>query len=109
MRYFKIIINWLRAWIWHTNNFSFQFTNDIPEKVAQNKILIIGEPENYWLVILKCPCGCKNIIHLNLLKEARPCWTFLVNKKKISLKPSIWRKTGCKSHFFIKNGKVKWV
>ncbi|SHN32834.1 DUF6527 family protein [Mucilaginibacter sp. OK098] len=109
MKYLKNILARLKIWSGPQRYFRYQFEKDIPETVAPNKIFIIGEPCNQWLSVLKCPCGCGMTINLNLLNEASPCWTFFISRQKISLKPSIWKKTGCKSHFFIKNGKVKWA
>lgn len=48
----------------------------------------------------KCPCGCGDWITLNLLAEANPCWSIILN----TISPSIQRTVGCKCHFFITNG-----
>jgi len=87
---------------------SFRFMKDIPEHLEDNRIYIIGEKKYYWSIIFYCPCGCGEIISLNLLKEARPRWRFSIRWGKISLTPSIWRTVGCKSHFNVKWSKVKW-
>ncbi len=50
-----------------------------------------------------CPCGCKQIISLNLLKGSTPLWKINGN----SITPSINRIVGCKSHFYITKGKYK--
>ena len=26
-----------------------------------------------------CPCGCKRVLHLNLLPDERPCWTLTLH------------------------------
>lgn len=82
---------------------------DLPESIRKRTAYIIGNQENPWLLAFQCPCGCKNIIQLNLLNDVSPSWSYSIKRKKITIWPSIWRKHGCKSHFFLKNGKIRWV
>ncbi len=90
-------------------DFTHCFVEDLPEKINDNIIYIVGENGFYWMLGFNCPCGCKDIIHLSLLQDTSPKWNFKLNKNdSLSISPSIWRKMGCKSHFFIKNSKVKW-
>jgi hypothetical protein len=103
-------------WLWQKIEYFFKpnlkhlFVDDIPILLKPKKIYIIGQTENTWLIIMECPCGCKSNIQLNLLEEFRPCWRFKIDKNKmISIYPSIWRKVGCKSHFWIKSGQIIWV
>ena len=84
------------------------FVQDPPEDFGNKTVYIVGHPGNAWMLSFQCPCGCKNIIQLNLLKEANPRWTFRIIYNKIDIVPSIWRTTGCKSHFIIRRGKVIW-
>jgi hypothetical protein len=86
------------------------FVDDLPNNVNDNSIYVVGERESPWLIAFNCPCGCHNLIQLNLLKEADPCWNYKVDTKmKINISPSIWRNNGCKSHFYVRNGKIHWV
>lgn len=82
---------------------------DLPHIVNEKKIYIVGEKEHKWLAVMICPCGCLEIIQLNLLKEADPCWKIKFHKnRRITLKPSVWRIKGCRSHFRLINGKIEW-
>jgi hypothetical protein len=102
--YQKIINKWLHP------EHKFSFVDDLPEKIKNKTIYIVGSKEHPWLIAFNCPCDCKNLIQLNLLKEADPCWTFRVNKKgKIDILPSVWRTKGCESHFFVRKSKIDWV
>jgi len=57
----------------------------------------------------KCPCGCDTTIFLNLLFDAKPRWKYYITKKgNISISPSVWRKVGCKSHFYIRESRISW-
>jgi hypothetical protein len=86
------------------------YNEELPDALADQTIYLIGQPNAPWLITFKCPCGCNKIIHLNLLKEADPCWSYrITSKKKIHISPSVWRTNGCKSHFFIRGSKIDWV
>ena len=84
--------------------------DELPEKVNDKTIYIIGDLNLPWLLALKCPCGCGSLIQLNLLKDTAPCWSYKITKKrKINIFPSVWRTVGCKSHFVIRNSKIDWA
>ncbi len=71
-------------------------------KAPGDAILILRERPR-WL-LLKCPCGCDDEIPLNLDYRAGPSWRIYKEKNdRITLFPSIWRDTGCLSHFIIRN------
>jgi hypothetical protein len=86
-----------------------EFVGDLPNHICPQTVYIVGENNFYWMAGLLCPCGCQDFIHLNLLKEAKPCWKFKISKGLISISPSVWRTYGCKSHFSISKGKVIWA
>lgn len=93
-----------------SNAFSYSYEVDLPDTIKSKQILIIKDGVEPELLVLKCPCGCNQDIMLNLLKDTKPKWDFdFTSKDEINIYPSIWRNIGCKSHFFIKKGKVDWV
>lgn len=95
---------------WLSPKYRYLFCEDFPDKVKDKVIYIVGEGRFHWVLVFQCPCGCGHTIQLNLLNEADPCWTFQISKKhEISIWPSVWRTTGCKSHFIVQNGKIEWV
>lgn len=54
-----------------------------------------------WL-ILKCPCGCGEEFPINLDSRTGPAWKLYKNRRTgLSLYPSVWRKSECKSHYVI--------
>ena len=90
--------------------YKFAFIGDLPEVIPNKTIFIVVEDKNPDSLVFKCPCGCNTDIYLNLLKDAKPRWNFRITKKnKIKISPSVWRKVGCKSHFFVRNGRSDWV
>lgn len=110
MKILNKIIKWFVG-LFRRPQYKFKVVQDIPEQiVSKNTIYLVGENENYWCVILQCPCGCQDSIHLNLIDKIRPRWKVdLTNKKGVTLSPSINKKKGCKSHFFIREGDVVWA
>lgn len=63
-----------------------------------------GRPR--WL-LLSCPCGCGDEFPINLDPRAGPAWRLYVNSRTgVSLFPSVWRKSGCESHYIIWRNKI---
>lgn len=59
-----------------------------------------------WLIML-CPCGCGDEIPINLDSRTGPAWRLYRDSKRgISLYPSVWRDTGCESHFIVWRGRI---
>ena len=89
--------------------YCFKKVDDIPQNIESKIVYIIGEKGFEWLAVFNCPCGCGDIIQLNLLKEATPSWRFMCHRNgRISVSPSINRIVNCQSHFNIVKGKIKW-
>ncbi|WP_223250722.1 DUF6527 family protein [Rhodanobacter denitrificans] len=82
--------------------------DELPKHLARGRVYVLGTPA--WRVAFLCPCGCKEMVELCLLKQYRPHWTASVdNEGKVSLSPSVWKKVGCRSHYFMRNGQIIWV
>lgn len=60
--------------------------------------------------LFRCPCGCGDVISLPLAAPHDPRWSVYVDQDGFaSLYPSVWRNTGCMSHFIIRSGSVFWA
>jgi hypothetical protein len=82
---------------------------DFPDEVKSGYIYVVGEEGYKWVLAFKCPCGCNDIIQLNLLKETKPSWKIIQHRNgTYSISPSVDRFVNCKSHFTINNGLVSW-
>ena len=54
-----------------------------------------------WL-LMRCPCGCGAELPINLDPRAGKAWRlYKTPKGDVSLYPSVWRDTECRSHFVI--------
>jgi hypothetical protein len=63
--------------------------------------LVINGTKPKWL-LFRCPCGCGELLRINLTPSIRPCWRLRISGNgKLSLYPSIDRESGCYSHFFL--------
>jgi len=94
---------------WFRPNYKVEYSEDVPNHFSKRTIYIVGEKNEPWSLAFECPCGCKKIIQLNTLKEAKPRWKHRIKSgNKIDISPSVWRISGCKSHFFIRKGKIIW-
>jgi len=60
-------------------------------------------------VVMRCPDGCGEAITLNLDPRTDKAWRIYKSKKGLTLFPSVWRDTGCQSHFVVWNDSIYWV
>lgn len=59
------------------------------------------------MLLLACPCGCGEEFPINLDSRAGPAWRLYGNPDKgISVFPSVWRDSGCRSHYVIWRGTI---
>lgn len=110
MNLLKKIVDWFLNWSVNFNwrVYSYRFIQYEPTEVKRGIVYIVKEELMPDALILKCPCGCASDIHLNVLPDARPCWTFRITKSnRISISPSIRRTIGCRCHFYITEGKTE--
>lgn len=83
----------------------------MPFGLDEYVIYLEGKPGDEDLAKLVCPCGCKETITLSLMDNTKNSWRLSFGGwpiKRVSFYPSIWRTKGCRSHFFIKQGRVEW-
>lgn len=82
---------------------------DLPEHINPREIYLIGEGDYLWFVAMLCPCGCGDSVQLNLVSKVRPMWKVIQHDDgTITIEPSVWRKKGCQSHFFVRHGLIVW-
>lgn len=85
------------------------FQTDLPDHPAPATIYLIGEGRNLWVAALVCPCGCGELLQMSLMPHGRPRWKATQHwDGTVSLHPSVWRQKGCRSHFFLRRGRVLW-
>lgn len=112
-------MKWIRsvwAWIslWLTSLFAGRYTvrvvnEDLPPILKRRVLYVVEEDGFEEFAALLCPCRCGEILYLNLLADERPRWKLLRNPSgTATLMPSVWRRKGCMSHFWLRDGHVTW-
>lgn len=82
----------------------------MPTKLPKYDLILLNDDGEDWSVGFLCPCGCGDTIELPLLPNVRPRWDIHVDATHHpTLTPSVWKTNGCKSHFWVRDGKVIWV
>jgi Family of unknown function (DUF6527) len=82
---------------------------ELPDTPKPKTVYLIGENEYLWIAGTVCPCGCGAFLQMALVPEGHPRWTATSHwDGTTSLYPSVWRQKGCRSHFFLRHGKVNW-
>ena len=62
-----------------------------------------------WLILV-CPCGCGAEIPISVDARAGKAWRLFKHKDgALTVYPSVWRDTDCKSHFIIWRDKIRLI
>lgn len=83
--------------------------DSLPRKLPWRDLVLARDADEDWCVGMRCPCGCGRTIELLLIREAAPRWDLSTDASGLpTLKPSVWRQTGCRSHFWVRGGRIDW-
>ena len=104
---------WISFWNWlHRRPQPIRVVRvpEVPDELRPNILYVESEAGNEWLAEMLCPCKCGDVLHLSLLPNDRPRWEVTEERNSTAtVHPSVWRKAGCCSHFWIRRGRVHWV
>lgn len=79
------------------------------DAVKKGVIYVVQANGHLRWTMFRCPCGCREVITLSLQQIHAPHWRLLTSSSSVvSFRPSVWRQEGCRSHFWIAEGKVRW-
>lgn len=107
----KIARWWRNAWAWLGPRRRLRVIegDSLPSRMPQRDLILARDDGEDWCVGMRCPCGCGHVIELLVVAEAKPRWDIVVDaKSRPTLSPSVWLQTGCRSHFWLRNGRVHW-
>ncbi|WP_407645830.1 DUF6527 family protein [Alloalcanivorax profundimaris] len=104
------VLERLAAW-WRGDLRVFHAEGDtLPPEIPHKRLIHMIEDGVSWSVGFTCPCGCGDVIELLLLRAVEPHWSLSVDRfGRPTLHPSVWKKTGCKSHFWLRSGRIVWA
>ena len=79
------------------------------EQVEASKLYYVVSGDKPKWSLFRCPCGCRSVITLSLQSAHRPHWSISTSStRRPTLYPSVWRDTGCLSHFWVRDGRISW-
>lgn len=83
--------------------------SELPDVLEPRAVYVVGEGGHRWFVAFLCPCGCGDVIQASLLERTRPHWRLTESwDGTVSLHSSVWRTKGCRSHFWMRRGRIRW-
>ena len=105
--------HWLSWFQWSAHSkepfIRYYEVDELPNKLENHLLYVVGEGRHRWYAAMICPCGCGETLHMGLLEDARPRWRAVrQNTGTATLLPSVNRKVGCRAHFFLEHGKIRW-
>ena len=84
--------------------------DSLPSRMPLRSLVLARDGDEDWCIGFRCPCGCSRTIELLVIDEAKPRWTYALSASGApSLHPSVWLNNGCKSHFWLRHGRIHWV
>lgn len=73
-------------------------------------IVVIKSGELVKSVKFLCPCGCGETLSVNLVRATGRAWRMSLDLHRgVSLFPSVWRDSGCESHFILRNNTARLI
>jgi hypothetical protein len=80
-----------------------------PDRLEPRTLYVVGEGKDRFCAAMVCPCGCGADLYMSLVVGDEPSWRAKTHRDgATSLFPSVARKTGCRSHFVLRRGRVTW-
>jgi Family of unknown function (DUF6527) len=82
---------------------------ELPDALKPRRIYVVGEGGHAWFAAFLCPCGCGSVIYASLVDRSSPHWRLRRHfGGAVTLQPSVRRTKGCRSHFWLRRGRVEW-
>lgn len=78
--------------------------NDALAKADVLVLVVRGVPRT---LKMRCPCGCSDLLTIPIDPALETYWNLAKSSDgTVSLSPSVWRESGCRSHFILWNNAV---
>jgi hypothetical protein len=108
MMLFKRIYEKVRSWLTPCMSLRRVKGDLFPEKIPKRTMIMLDDDGPY-AIGFSCPCGCGERIELTLMEGVSPRWDLITDEmNRPTLKPSIYKQSGCRSHFWIREGIIIW-
>lgn len=81
----------------------------VPGKLAAGEAILVGTHGALKWLVLGCPCRCGEVHWVSLMPSDRKRWSAVLSEAGLlTVDPSLWSATHCRSHFWIREGRVDW-
>ena len=95
--------------LWADQRIKVAYTEREPTKPKARRLYVATSSRGPNFGYLLCPCGCGETLHLRFLPDRYPRWDLDIEVDGVaSIRPSVWRQVGCRSHFVLTRGNVHW-
>lgn len=82
---------------------------DRPRHPRKNRLYVTQQAGQPAFGAMACPCGCGETLNLRFFGARRPRWSVSWDhRRRPTVRPSVWRQSGCRSHFFLTAGRIDW-
>lgn len=103
---------WFRrlcAWLTPRKRLIVVDDDTLPTTLPSDAVVLARDDGEDWCVGLMCPCGCGDTLEMMVLPTINPRWDLRTDRRgRPTLDPSVWRNTACRSHFWVRGGKIIW-
>ena len=83
--------------------------DEVPERLPQRGVVLVGAPESPAWAVFDCPCGTGHRLMVNLDRTRHPYWTIEL-RRPLSIRPSIDDTTPeRRCHFIVRDGRIRWA
>jgi hypothetical protein len=111
MKHLKRFIAFIKSMFGFEKTYSIEEIESLDEvKVVPNILYIERRGERDRWLHLSCPCGCGELLSVNLMTSVSPHWLISRNRDQtLTVSPSLYRMDGCRSHFFVRSSRIQWA
>lgn len=83
--------------------------DELPARLPRRDVLLANDDGEPYLIGMRCPCGCGRRLEMIVSSDITPHWKVSADKRgRATLDPSVHVRVGCLSHFWLRNGRVRW-
>lgn len=101
---------WSRLWSKYGPRYRVEIFHEEPPVKLKRRVVYSVLSEGYpFYATMICPCGCGDLIDLNMMEDEHPCWNLIAaDGARPELHPSVRRVEGCYAHYWVRKGRVIW-
>lgn len=98
------------GWFGLKPGYQVQVVEDLPDRLQRAILYVVAEGGHPLHASMACPKGrCGTVLNMNLAPDETPQWSLTIDPKGApTLTPSVWRRSGCECHFFLRHGRLDW-